>query len=271
MRRLAAVAGATVTIAAGSPVSVAAQRVLTVTARDNALDAAATVPAGLLTVRLMLKGTARRDLVVRRIPAGLAPEAFAKTAAGRPEKFFQQWSFGGPLVPRDSASDAMATVDLRPGRYALVSWEVDASGKPRPDRYLWRSFTAVATSVLIPARFPVPDVTVRLRDSRIDVSGTARRGSRVIQAENLGGRPHEVIIGRLKPGKTLDDAKRWSRDKGEVPFVYVGGLMPISSQITAQTRVVLQSGTHVVMCALRGEHQKVPDTELGVIASFVVN
>lgn len=251
--------------------SVAAQRVLTVTARDTGLEAAATVPAGLITVRLVLKGKVRRDLVVRRIPAGMAPEALARTAAGRPERFFQQWSFGGPLAPRDTMPDAMATVDLRPGRYALVSWEVDAAGRPRPDRYFWRLFNAVAASVLIPARFPVPDLTVKLRDTRVLVSGTARPGSRLIQVENVGARPHELIVGRLKPGKTVDDAKRWTRDRGEPPFVYVGGVMPISPQITAQTRLVLQSGTHVVLCALRGEHQKAPDNELGVIGSFNVN
>jgi len=248
-----------------------AQRTLTVTARDTALDAAATVPAGLLNVKLVLKGKARRDLVVRRIPAGLAPEVFAKTAAGRPERFFQPWSFGGPMAPRDSVSDAIATVDLRPGRYALVSWEVDAAGRARPDRYLWRSFTAVAASVLIPARFPVADLMVKVRDSRIDVTGNTRTGSRLIQVENAGGRPHELIVGRLKPGKTLADAQHWTREKGEAPFVYIGGLTPISSSVTTQTRLVLQSGVHVVMCAMRGEHLKAPDNELGVIASFRVN
>jgi hypothetical protein len=271
-RRLLAVFGLGVFGATAVPLSSApAQRTLIVTARDAGLEAAASVPAGLLNVRLMLKGTVRRDLVVRRIPAGLAPEVFAKTAAGRPERFFQLWSFGGPMVPRDTASDASATVDLRPGRYALVSWEVDANGRPRPDRYVWRSFTAVATSVLIPARFPVPDLTVKVRDSRIDVTGNARTGSRLIQVENVGGRPHELIIGRLKPGKTLEDAQRWTREKGEAPFVYIGGLTPISPQVSTQTRLVLQSGVHVVLCAMRGEHQKVPDNELGVIASFRVN
>ncbi|HUQ84466.1 MAG TPA: hypothetical protein VM076_25150 [Gemmatimonadaceae bacterium] len=251
--------------------SVAGQRVLTVTARDTGLEAAATVPAGLLTVRLVLQGKTRRDLVVRRIPAGMAPEALARMAAGRTERFFQQWSYGGPLTPRDTMPDAMATVDLRPGRYALVSWEVDAAGRPRPDRYVWRPFNAVQTSVLIPARFPVPDLMVKLRDARVEVSGATRPGSRSIQVENVGARPHELIVGRLKPGKTVDDAKRWTRDKGEPPFIYVGGVMPISPQITTQTRLVLQSGTHVVLCALRGEHQKAPDNELGVIGSFKVN
>jgi hypothetical protein len=251
--------------------SARAQRTLTVTARDAGLDAAGTVPAGLLNVRLVLKGTVRRDLVVRRIPAGLAPEALARTAAGRTERFFQQWSFSGPMVPRDTLSDATATVDLRPGRYALISWEVDANGRPRPDKYLWRSFTAVATSVLIPARFAVSDLTVKVRDSRIEVTGNARTGSRLIQVENVGGRPHELMVGRLKPGKTVEDAQHWSRDKGEAPFVYIGGLTPISPQVTTQTRLVLQSGVHVVLCTMRGEHQKVPDNELGVIGSFRVN
>ena len=259
--------------AVGVPVHQAsAQRELTVVAHDTALVASPTMVAGLASLRLVLKGTTRRDLVIRRIPAGSAPEVFVRGAAGRNERWFSLSTFGGPAVPRDSATDASAIVDLRPGRYALVSYEVDAAGRPRGDKYLWRMVTAVAASVLIPARFAMPDLSVKVKDARVEVTGTVRPGRRAIQVENVGARPHELIIGRLKPGKSLADVQRWNRDKGEAaPFVYVGGITPIASGVTAQTRVVLQSGMHVVLCAMRSEHARAPDHELGVAASFNVN
>ena len=241
-------------------------------ARDTELTAAPTIAAGLTVLRLVLNGSARRDLVIRRIPAGSAPETFVRGAAGRAESWFARASFGGPAVPRDSTSDASATVDLRPGRYALVSYEMDAAGRPRADKYLWRMVTAVATSVLIPVRFPVPDITVKVRDSRVEVSGNTRLGQRTIQVDNVGGRAHELLVGRLKPGKSLTDVQRWNREKGDVaPFIYVGGVTPLGSGATTQTRMVLQSGTYVVLCAMRGDHARVPDHELGVTASFRVN
>jgi hypothetical protein len=254
------------------PASAGAQRVLTVVARDTGLVAAQTIPAGLTTVRLVLNGSARRDLVVRRVPAGTAPEVFVRGAAGRSERFFSQWSFGGPAAPRDSATDANATVDLRPGRYALVSYEMDAQGRPRADKYLWRVVNAVAATVLIPARFPRPDMTIKLRDTRVDVSGSVRPGQRTIQIENAGGRPHELLIGRLKAGMSVADVQRWKRDKGEpAPFVYAGGVTPLSSAVTTQTRLVLQTGLYVVYCTMRGERDRAADHERGVVATFKVN
>ena len=241
-----------------------AQRVLTVVAHDDTLEVAPSVPAGLLTVRLVLKGKARRDLVVHRIPVGTTPEEVVRGAVGRPERWFQRWSFGGPAVPRDSVVDANATIELRPGRYALVSYEVDRIGRPKGQGYLWNEVTAIAASVLIASRFAVPDVRIRIKDASVEVLGTMRPGQRVLQVENVGARPHEMLVGRLKPGKTLADAKRWGRDGGEMPFVYVGGLTPMSPGMTAQTRLVLQSGVHVVLCPMQSDHAK------GVVTSFRV-
>ena len=267
------VASVTVAILSALPVAeAAAQRVLVVIARETTLEASPTVPAGLTTVRLTIKGGIRRELVVHRIPAGTTPEELVRGAAGRPERWFDRWSFGGPAVPRDSSPDASATLDLRPGRYALVAYEVDAAGRPRGDRYIWRDFTAVAASVLIPARFAVPDATIRLKDARVDVLGVLRKGQRTLQVENAGGRPHDALIARLKPGKTVDDARRWDRDRNDPPpFVYIGGLTPMSNGVTAQTRLVLQTGTHVVLCTMRHAGERERDYQRGVLASFQVN
>jgi hypothetical protein len=271
--RVARVLAVTATALIAAPVSSAhGQRVLTVVASDSALDASPTVPAGITTIRLQLKGTVRRDLTVHRIPAGTAPEVLARGAAGRPERWFEQWSFGGPAVPRDSASDASATIDLRPGRYALVSYEVDAAGRPRGDRYVWRDVTAFAAAILIPARFAVPDATITVKDGRIEVIGALRTGQRTLQIENTGARPHDVLIARLKPGKTMDDVVRWDRDRNDPPpFVYVGGLTPMSTGVIAQTRLVLQSGVHVVFCTTRHARERERDYKRGVIATFKVN
>lgn len=267
------VAGVAVAVLVTAPMSRAeSQRVLTVVARDSVLEASPTVPAGLTTIRLTINGKVRRELVVHRIPAGTPPDELVRGAAGRPERWFQQWSFGGPAVPRDSAPDAVATLDLRPGRYALVAYEVDAAGRPRADRYIWREFTAIAASVLIPARFGVPDLTVRIKTAQIEVIGVVRTGQRTVEVDNIGGRPHDFLLGRLKPGKTVDDVRRWNVDaKDPAPFVYVGGLTPMSGGVTAQTKVVLQKGPHVVLCTMRHSGEKDHDYQRGVLASFKVN
>ena len=236
-------------VAVVAPVGhVSAQRTLTIIARDTALVAPPTVPAGVTTVRLLLNGKARRELVVHRIPAGMTPEELVRGATGRPGRWFEQWSFGGPAVPRDSSNEAGVTMDLRPGRYAFVSYEVDATGRPRADKHMWVMVSAMRSTALIPDRLPVADATLKVRDNRIDMIGVLRKGQRTIQIENTGTQAHDVIVVRLKAGKTVEDAQRWLRDRKDVsPFVYVGGVTPMSPGVSVQTRLVLQSGTHVVL------------------------
>jgi hypothetical protein len=104
------------------------------------------------------------------------------------------------------------------------------------------------------------------------VTGSARPGQRILQFENAGGRPHDVVVGRLKPGKTIDDMQRWDRDRSDQPpFVYVGGLTPMSNGVTAQTKLVLQTGMHVVFCTMRHAGDKARDYQRGVLSSFKVN
>jgi hypothetical protein len=248
-----------------------AQRVLTVVAHDTSLEVAPTIPAGLATVRLELRGSVKRELIVHRIPAGTLAETLAREAAGRPSRWFDKWSFGGPGVPRDSAKDASVTIEMRPGRYLLLAYEVDAAGRPRGDKYIWIEIAAMARNFLIPARFSDPDARIRVKDSRLEVVGVLRRGQRTLQVENLGARPHDLVVGRLKPGKTVDDVRRWDGDKGNAPFVYIGSLTPMSPDMTAQTRLVLQTGEHVVFSTMRHGGERDRDYRRGLLASFKVN
>jgi hypothetical protein len=65
---------------------------------------------------------------------------------------------------------------------------------------------------------------------------------------------------------------RWDRDKSDPPpFVYVGGLTPMSAGVMAQTRLVLQAGVHVVFCTTRHAGQRDRDYKRGVLTSFKVN
>ena len=107
---------------------------------------------------------------------------------------------------------------------------------------------------------------------QIEVSGVVRAGQRVVQIENTSGGPHDMLIGRLKPGKTLDDVRRWDRDRTDpAPFIYVGGLTPMSSGGDGANRLVLQTGIHVVLCTMRHGGQREHDYQRGLLASFKVN
>ena len=101
-------------------------------------------------------------------------------------------------------------------------------------------------------------------------AATLGRAERIAQAWAV--LPHEVMIARLKPGKTVDDVRRWNGKRDEhAPFVYIGGITPMSSGMTVQTQLVLQTGTHVILCPMKDAHARSHDHERGVIATFTVS
>lgn len=269
VRRVAGGAGVVLLFLAPSPA--VAQRTLLVVGRDTALEAPPSVGAGLVAVRFQNDGKVRRELVVRRIPAGRTPEEILSGPSGKPPALFAEWSFGGPALG-DSAADGTVTMELRPGRYVLVAYEVDGAGRPRADGLMWRAVSAMRTSVLISGRFPTPDVRARIKDSGLEITGLFQRGARTFNVRNASAHAHEFRVGRLRPGKTVDDVRRWSpAGNSERPFVQVGGTTPLSPSREAQTRLVLQPGDYVILCTLRHGRDGKPHHQTGMLEWFRVS
>ena len=74
----------------------------------------------------------------------------------------------------------------------------------------------------------------------------------MIQVENVGPQPHEVVLARLAPGKTIKDIKEWEMggEKGLPPVSAVGGVSPMMANVSGQFTVELTPGDYALICFL---------------------
>jgi hypothetical protein len=76
-------------------------------------------------------------------------------------------------------------------------------------------------------RPPKEDVVLKVFDYRFELDRALRKGVQVIRVETPGPAMHEVDIFRLHEGSTVEDLKRWRKEKenGPSPAEALGGAL----------------------------------------------
>ena len=152
---------------------------------------------------------------------------------------------------------------LDPGVYGVVCFiPANGDGKPHAAHGMIGKVNVVKTdeSVEIP---PEISSTITLREFSFDVP-TGFTGKGTVEVSNQGGQVHELILVKLAPGKTLNDAKEFfltppgtPPPAGPPPFDAIpglGGVTGLSSQQKAWLDMNLTPGNYVLICFF-------PDTE----------
>jgi hypothetical protein len=74
----------------------------------------------------------------------------------------------------------------------------------------------------------------------------------MIRVENRGPEPHELILMKLAPGKTMNDAQTWLEDMRSAPPFSdaLGGVVIEEAGGEAYFEAELTPGTHVLFCVI---------------------
>jgi hypothetical protein len=245
-----------------APVHVPAPAIATlnVIATEFAFTAPDTVVAGRTRVRLSNRGREMHLLEIARLTDGhTAEELGAHLAARRP---LPAWAtfVGGPLpgpatLPRNAGEDMAVTIELTPGRYALLC------PIPSPDDHRAHSLKGmVRTLVVVPARraapaaAPIPHVAtsrVVLDNYGFVLELPWRTGQHRLQVENRAAQPHELAVFRLDEGKRVADVVRWAASlTGPPPGRLVGGTTALSRGSSVALTLTLAPGTYALLCFL---------------------
>lgn len=119
------------------------------------------------------------------------------------------------------------------------------------------------------------EMTVVGTDYRFQVPATVPAGLTLLGFENRGRVDHEVIVARLKPGTTLQqahEAQRRGADPAETTDEGAGVLFADAGRRSAGKLLIdLAPGrSYVIICLFRDFPQAPPHAEMGMIASFTV-
>ena len=230
---------------------------VTITAHDFSYDAPATIPSGYVEVTLVNKGKEGHQLGFVKLGSMTFAEfkAAANTTnlkATKPDTVF----LGGPNGAEPGASTS-ALVKLDPGAYAIVCFiPANSDGKPHAEHGMIKAVT-VAKTAESDAVAPTAASTITLGEFSFTLPAKFD-GKGLVDVSNQGQQVHELVILKLNPGKTLDDAKGFllippgtPPPAGPPPFTAVpglGGITGISSGRNAWLDMNLAAGNYVLFC-----------------------
>lgn len=248
--------------------------VVHVTANDFSFDAPAEIPAGLTTLHLMNQGKEVHQAQLLKLNDGKTYADFvAAMKAMKPEAPPPPWVVptGGPNAAPTSGT-AAATSTLEPGNYALVCFIPSSDGVPHIMKGMSRGLV-VTPSTTPAAPEPTPTTNLTLADYKFTFSQPLKAGENVVRVESVADQPHEVVVFKLAPGKTLKDFQAWLpvSDKTPPPAIPYGGVVGLVKGGHAFFTVNLDAGDYVLVCFLPDAKDGKPHFVHGMVQSFKIS
>jgi hypothetical protein len=259
-----------------------AARVVTITARDYAFEMPDTIAAGRTELRLVNQGPDLHHAWLVRLDRNhTAAEFFAAARRGTTPGWAQQ--VGGPNTPAVGGTSA-AVLDLQPGTYLVLCGVPADNGQPHLRLGMMKSFTVVPTTrTAVPtsattgaarvtpavgnaaaraAAAPAstvgaPDATLTLTDRGFSLSQPLAAGRHIVRVRNHGTQVHEVLVAKLAPGATAQQALAWYETKqGTMPMMAVGGVVGLARGEYNDVMLDLAPGEYALLC-------RQPDVRVG--------
>jgi plastocyanin len=246
-----------------------AANLVTVTTREFAFGAPATIPAGLTTVRLVNQGQEMHHVQLVRLDEGHTVAELMEMAKGA-EGPMPAWVkfVGGPNVHAPGAHSE-STMVLQAGEYALVCFIPSPDGVPHIAKGMVKPLTVVPASN--PAQAAAAQVRMTLTDYAFDMAPEITAGRRTIQVVNQAAQPHEVALMRLAPGKTPRDLLGWvETQQGPPPAMPLGGTSLLSQGETNQISADFTPGEYVLLCFVPDARDGKPHVAHGMVKQFTV-
>ena len=220
--------------------------VVTFTATEYSFAGPDTIPAGVTTIRLANAGTEAHHLSLMKLTDG---KTLQDVMALPPSDTAPSWvvAVGGPnaATPGDTVT---ATSSLDPGHYVMMCFIPSPDGKPHFMKGMIRSLEVIAGSGPAAAE-PVADITLKLVEYGFEFSTPVTPGRHTIRVEDGGAQPHEIVIVRLEPGKTMQEWMAWTETMaGPPPGQVINGVAGMNPGIHAFVEDDFTPGDYGLVC-----------------------
>jgi plastocyanin len=173
----------------------------------------------------------------------------------------------GLVVPGQTAT---ATVHLeKPGIYVELCFVPDANGVPHLALGMVKPIEVVASSVTTEA--PKADLVVDMHDFAFTIPGELNAGTQTWEVVNHGEQPHELMLGKIQEGKTLEDVMAYLQTGQfgpDLPLDLMGGAQGMSTGHSTFVTYDLEPGNYVALCFIPDPKTGLPHLALGMISHF---
>jgi hypothetical protein len=120
---------------------------------------------------------------------------------------------------------------------------------------------------------PSAPATVEASEYKFEASGL-RSGKNQVLFDNAGQQPHVLVGLRMKPGKTIEEVRRFFRtEKGEPPIVEEGSFDTaiVDGGVKQTIAVDAQQGKYALLCFIPDRQGGPPHTVKGMVSEATVN
>jgi len=237
-------------------------------AHDFAYTLPDSLPAGLTTFEMTNDGKELHQAVFFRLEGGKRLADLLEAMKGGTEP---RWAVpvGGPQGPAPGRV-ASATINLRPGRYAVLCVIPSGDGVPHLMKGMAKEIMVTGKGVA-KAEMPKADVHVRLHDYGFELDRPLRVGKQLVQVSVAPGQPHEIALIKLMPGKTWQEFVHWvEKPSGPPPADFIGGIAPMVGEHDAQFPLELTPGEYVFLCFIPDAKDQQPHFLHGMVKQFKV-
>ena len=245
-------------------------RTMTVTASDYAFSAPDSIQAGLTEIKLLNRGNEMHHAYLIRLEAGKTLKDLF--AAMKPEAAMPSWAkdAGGPNTP-GPGGEATAIVRLAAGRYAMICVIPSPDGKAHVMKGMAKEIVVTpASSNVANANLRISS-TITLSDYAFSFSQPLAAGPQLIRVKNDAEQPHEVVIVRLQPGKTIGDALKWmEKPEGPPQGKPVGGTTPMAKGEENIISIDLPPGEYGLVCFVSDAKDGKPHLMHGMMTQFTI-
>lgn len=240
--------------------------VVPLAASEYAFTAPDTIPAGWTTFHLANNGTEIHYGHIVQLDSGRTIEdlvdAYAEAirSSGPRPKWVKRFGGPGGTVPGDSSS---VTQYLEPGHYVWICPVEDSAGAPHFGKGEVKPFVVRASQTAAAGRAAAPasSMTIRLLDFSFALDSVVTPGRHTVRVENAGVEPHDLVLLRLAPGRTIEDVRTWLNperarraDADEPPPAFeelgtlAGGIAAIGPGRESFFDADFTSGEYVLLC-----------------------
>ena len=260
-------------IVAAAPAPASAANVVHIVAKDYSYDSPDQIPAGLTTLHLMNQGKEIHQAQLLRLTGGKTYNDFTTALkAAKPDAPPPPWvvPLGGPNAAPPGGT-AAATSTLEPGNYALVCFIPAADGIPHVMKGMSHGLVVTAATGAVAAE-PAPTTNLTLSDYKFAFSSPLKSGENVIRVDNAADQPHEVVVFKLLPGKTMKDFEAWLpvMEKAPPPVAAIGGIVGQVKGQHAFFTANLDPGDYVLICFLPDAKDGKPHFMHGMIQAVKI-
>ncbi|CAN5271487.1 hypothetical protein BH23GEM4_BH23GEM4_16190 [soil metagenome] len=240
---------------------------ITVRTRDFTFDTPDTLPAGATTIRLINDGPELHHVTLMRLGEHSLGDlvGFIQT-----EHKIPPWvvEVGGPNAPAPG-EETNATLNLQPGRYAMVCLIPSGDGIPHVMKGMAREIVVAPRGATL-AESPDPDIEMKLTDYDFEMPELTT-GKQTIRVVNDAKQAHEAVIVRLGPGKTAMDFLAWvEKQEGPPPAKPLGGVTDMSPGESNLITVDLPPGKYALLCFTADAGDGRPHFMHGMVKEFTV-